>query len=180
MSTSASSPGHAAPPSAAVVVAEGPINNLAAEAGDYSHVFQFSSDLALCGKKVGAFLNNVRCRKWTDLSGNAGNTCALFFPEPAQPDPGSLVAVGDVTLKIDPQAPPSAPPAGTIVCPNFRFDATQTHGTQNGLTLFLLTGFGTTANGRGVTGVGRVLEQLNLDPPKAPTPVSWHFVFTLC
>lgn len=143
MSTPASSPGHVPPPSARAVVAEGPITS-AGPIDASRYVFQFSSKLVLCGVEVGEFVNDVKCRKWTDLDGNQANTPCLLAHEPPQPDKGSLVTIGDVTLAIG----PSAPPPRTIVCPDFRFEGTQTHGAEGGLTVFLFTGEGNRAGRR--------------------------------
>ena len=163
------------------VVAEGhlfsTVDALAAGLDDSRFVFQFRSKLVLCDvdERVGTFVNNVKCRKWTDLSGNTASTHVLpGVPEPPQPGNGCIVNVGEVTITIEQHAPPPQ----TIVCPNFQLEGTQTHRTEGGLAVFLFTGKGDAVDGARVTGVGSCLERLV--PKGRPFVDSWHFVFTIC
>lgn len=142
---------------------------------------QFNSALySDCGIEVGHFVNNYRCRKWTDTDGRKGNTPNCFVDiEPEQPPKRGIVNVGDVTLEIGRKR---------IVCPSFGLEGIQTYGTEtyNGeaLAVFLFTGSGTSDDGARVTGVGRTLQRLIKtkppDPAKAPPPVAWRFVLTIC
>jgi hypothetical protein len=178
------------------VVADGPIVSKSAAAAGIDgtkYVFQFSSHMFVCGKDVGGdsqplatFVNNVRCRKWTNLCGTNFNTaaCRVEGPEPSQPDKGCIVNVGDVTLEI---AKHSEPPR-RIVCPQFKLEGTQTHGIESSLVVFLFEGEGqgtaTPLSGGGnpqdvtVRGIGRCPE--TLDPNGAPKVDSWTFIFTIC
>ena len=80
------------------VVAEGHIfstvDALAAGLDDSKFVFQFRSKLVSCDvdERVGTFVNNVKSRKWTDLSGNTAKTQVLpGVPEPPQPGNGGIL-----------------------------------------------------------------------------------------
>src|SRR5215207_9602320 len=93
------------------VVADGHIDSKAAISEAY--VFQFSSRMVFCGNDVAksassppSFTNNVKCRKWTDLSGRTFNTPCRAAHEPPQPDRGSIVNVGQVTLLIEKNSEP--------------------------------------------------------------------------
>ena len=123
----------------------------------------------------GGHLAGRRPRRQRRLGGVPGPPGQPLSPPPPQPPNGSLVTIGDVTLKIGPLAPPPR----TIVCPNFRLEGTQTHGAEGDLTPFLFTGKGTAEDGASVTGVGRALQKLAV-PSGAPSPKSWQFVFMIC
>ena len=175
------------------VVAEGPIARATAKAAgipDTKYVFQFSSALVLCKfvssipapeatapeGQVGDFVNNVKCRKWTDLSGQTVNLCKLPDADaPHQPPNGCLVNIGDITITTTNKAPPPK----TYVCDNFTLEGTQTHrAAGSNQTVFLFTGKGDAQSGERVTGVGTCLE--TLVPDGAPQVGPWHFVFTIC
>ena len=105
------------------VVSEGHIfstvDAVAAGLDDSKFVFQFRSKLVLCDadERVGTFVNNVKCRKWTDLSGNTSKTHVLpGVPEPPQPGNGCIVNVGEVTITIGSSIRRHV--AQRIVCPN--------------------------------------------------------------
>jgi hypothetical protein len=157
------------------VVARGDIEYLTAgvaglPTSQFHH--QLTSQLVVCDTEAGTFKIKVKCRKWTDLSGNPANTpCLVAPPGPPQPPWGCVVSVGEMILKI------VGPPTRTIVCRDFTLEGTQTYSTEAPFVVFLFTGYGE-ADGASVTGAGRCLQKM--DPFGAPTPVSWRFVLTVC
>ena len=175
-----------AQPKDRLVEAAGPLTIAGAvsPADDNKYIGHFSSDLGLCGETVGTFVNDVRCRKWTDLSGQYANTACYVATGPGQPDRGSIVNIGHITIDISGDAPPRK-----VVCEEFQLTGVQTYGVEavdlsgNVQTVFLFTGKGqgmSTPDNKKVTvtGVGKCLEEMH--PFGAPTAKSWTFVFMIC
>src|SRR5262245_10144865 len=84
------------------------------------YVFSFRSKVRVCGKVAGEFRNDVKCRKWTDLTGKTSDTPSFLPPAfVPQPPKGGILNVGDVTIKVGSQ---------TIKCPDFTLNGIQTYG----------------------------------------------------